>query len=163
MTEDPTAAAHTKPLERDAPAEADTSRDDARAQQPAGYVSGNMATDAHRLARRGWIVGVFFSEDPTEAARASEQIEVKYWSFERGGSAAHPMKSSSTIEWTLIIAGKVRAEIGDEHVILSAGDYALIHPGTPNNVVAEVLEDVVGVTIKSPSNPDAKTVLPDGA
>jgi quercetin dioxygenase-like cupin family protein len=134
--------------------------DDARPQQSVGYVRGSMKDDAQRLGRGGWIVGVFFSEDPTETARTSEQIEVKYWAFKRGDSASHKAKSSATIEWSLIISGKVRARLGNESVVLKSGDYVLIHPGTPNNLVADVLEDVVAVTIKSPSNPAAKTVLP---
>jgi quercetin dioxygenase-like cupin family protein len=133
--------------------------DDTRSQQSAGYICGTTKDDAERLGRGGWIVGVFFSEDQTDTVRTSEQIEVKYWSFKRGDGASHKAKLSATIEWSLIISGKVRARLGNESVILKAGDYVLIHPGTPNNLVAEVLEDVEAVTVKSPSNPAAKTVL----
>jgi quercetin dioxygenase-like cupin family protein len=125
-----------------------------------GYVSGNIEADAQRLGRGGWIVGVFFSGDPAESSRASQDLEVKYWSYGRGGGQSHRTKSSTTLEWSLILSGKVRAKLGNESVILNSGDYVLIHPNTPNNLVDEVLEDTVAVTIKSPSNPDAKTVLP---
>jgi len=135
--------------------------DNAEQKQPAGYVCGNMEDDAARLGRGGWIVGVFFSDDPAESARTSEQLEVKYWSFKRGDGASHPTKSSTTLEWSVILSGKVRARLGDKSVVLNSGDYVLIHPNTPNNLVDEVLEDTVAVTIKSPSNPSAKTVLPN--
>jgi len=127
--------------------------------QSTGYVSGNMEVDAQRLGRGGWLLGVFFAEDPTESARTTEQIEVKYWSYKKGGGRSHQPKSSATIEWSLILTGKVRARLGDETVFLNSGDYVLIHPGTPNNLVDEVLEDTVAVTIKTPSNPSAKTIL----
>jgi hypothetical protein len=50
--------------------------------------------------------------------------------------------------------------IGVEELILSGGDYVLIHPGTPNNTVLEVLEDARILTVKAPSDPAAKRVIP---
>lgn len=35
----------------------------------------------------------------------------------------------------------------------------LIHPGTTNNTVVDVLEDVEGITVKASSDPYAKQVL----
>jgi quercetin dioxygenase-like cupin family protein len=123
------------------------------------YVAGALKTDAHRIGRGGWILGVFFADDPKEAIRATDLLEVKYWSFERGGGQTHAPKISETLEWSLILSGKVKALLGGDELILSAGDYVLIHPGTPNNLVAAVLEDTVALTIKAPSNPRAKKSL----
>jgi mannose-6-phosphate isomerase-like protein (cupin superfamily) len=124
-----------------------------------GYVTGSLREDAERLGHRGWVAGVFFADDAAEAARATEALEVKYWSYERGGGQSHPAKVGATIEWSLILSGRVVARLGDEHVELGAGDYALIHPGTPNDMVAEVLEDVTAITVKAPSDPSAKRPL----
>jgi quercetin dioxygenase-like cupin family protein len=124
-----------------------------------GYVTGSMREDAERLGHGGWVAGVFFADDAAESARATDALEVKYWAYERGGGQSHPDKVSTTLEWSLILSGRVTARLGDEHVELAAGDYALIHPGTPNNMVAEVLEDVTAITVKAPSDPSAKQVL----
>jgi quercetin dioxygenase-like cupin family protein len=125
----------------------------------AGYVSGSMKEDADRLGRGGWIAGTFFSDDEGEHVRATDVLEVKYWSFSPGGEHSHETKTSDTLEWSAILEGKVRALLGDEEKVLSAGDYVLIHPGTPNNLVLEVLDDVIAVTVKAPSDPSAKKVV----
>ena len=124
------------------------------------FVAGNAAQDADRLGRDGWIAGVFFADDETENARTAQDLEVKHWAYPRGGGQCHPPKVATNTEWTMILSGSVLATVGGEHLTLNAGDYVLIHPGTPNNVVQEVLEDTVGITVKSPSDPTAKTVLP---
>ena len=126
-----------------------------------GYVSGAMKDDADRLDRGGWILGVFFSEDEAERLRATDLLEVKYWSYPAGGGQSHPTKTSDTLEWSVVLTGKVKGRVGDDEVVLGAGDYVLIHPHTPNNLVLEVLEDVVAVTVKAPSDPSAKKTLPD--
>ena len=66
------------------------------------------------------------------------------------------MKISDTTEWTLILAGHTRAVVGGDIVELWGGNYVLIHPGVPNNLVDDVLADTVGITVKSPSDPAAK-------
>lgn len=124
-----------------------------------GYVAGNARTDADRIGRNGWIVGVFFDGDPTESGRLSRDLEVKYWEFPAGGGQNHNLKTSATVEWSMILSGRVIAALGGDHIELGAGDYVLIHPGTPNNLVDTVLENVVAITIKSPSDPTAKKVI----
>lgn len=124
-----------------------------------GYVAGSMEEDARRLGRGGWIAGIFFGQDPDEALRTTDVLEVKYWSFPRGGGGSHTAKTSATLEWSMVLSGTIRAQLGDDSVVLQAGDYVLIHAGTSNNLVTEVIEDVTAVTVKSPSNPAAKTVL----
>lgn len=49
--------------------------------------------------------------------------------------------------------------VSDNEIELTQGDYIVIEPGTPNNTVAEILEDVAGLTIKAPSDPSAKKLV----
>lgn len=125
----------------------------------AGYVVGRLMEDAKRLDRRGWVVGSFFPRESDDPYRNSESLEVKYWSYPRGGGAEHGAKSSSTTEWTFIISGRSRALLDDSVIELTGGDYVLIHPGTRNNLVAEVLEEMTAITIKAPSDPAAKSAV----
>ena len=98
-----------------------------------GYYSGNLRADALNGKTRNWVLGNSeFMKDPL---RQTEQIEVKYWEFNMGEEKKHGAKTSDTIEWTYILKGGTRALIGRNEVILSQGDYVLIHPGTPNNIV----------------------------
>lgn len=120
-------------------------------------VVGSLSADADALGRRGWIVGAFFDEHDVRHCR---DLEVKYGRFRQGEDPNHPAKVSSTTEFTLILSGAVRAQVGGREVILSQGDYVLIHPGIPNNVVLEVLQDTTALTVKAPSDPTAKRVLP---
>lgn len=119
-------------------------------------VVGSLAGDSDGLGRRGWIVGAFFDEHDV---RHCLDLEVKYGQFRRGEDPNHPAKVSSTTEFTLILSGAVRAQVGGREVILSQGDYVLIHPEIPNNVVLEVLQDATVLTVKAPSDPTAKRVL----
>jgi hypothetical protein len=123
------------------------------------YVVGRLASDAQRLDRRGWVVGSFFQQGSDQGERHCSALEVKYWSYPRGGGGSHGVKSSFTTEWSLIMTGRTRALIDDSLVELEGGDYVLIHPGTPNNLVAEVLEDMTAITVKAPSEPTAKTLV----
>lgn len=122
-----------------------------------GHVHGSLSRDAVAAGRRGWILGAFFDRSDD---RHSADLEVKYGEFQKGADSNHPAKVSSTTEFTLVLSGTVRAVIGTEQVILSAGDYVLIHPGTPNNTVLEVVDDARILTVKAPSDPAAKKVLP---
>jgi mannose-6-phosphate isomerase-like protein (cupin superfamily) len=123
------------------------------------YVVGQISADAAELGRGGWIVGSFFEPQSTEGARHCADLEVKYWHYSRGGGKTHGTKSSSTTEWSFILQGKTRAVIGNEVLELNAGSYVLIHPNTPNNLVSDVLEDVIAITVKAPSDPQAKRLL----
>lgn len=119
-----------------------------------GYVTGNALDDAINADRRGWFIGAFMDN-----ARYSSDLEVKFWSYMAGEGIDHPMKTSTATEFTYIISGAVEAVVDGDTFILRAGDYALIQPESPNNVVSRVLEDCQGLTVKSPSDPANKTVI----
>lgn len=120
------------------------------------FYKGSYRNDGLNGSNRGWIVGKFKDEPP----RRNDAVEIKYWEYE-AGPTNHPMKESSIIECTFILKGKTRALIDGEEIILSTGDYIVIEPGTPNNLVSEVLEKAAGLTVKAPSDPSAKRVLSD--
>lgn len=103
---------------------------------------------------RGWFVGSFASDGP----RFSKDLEVKYWEFEPGNND-HPSKTSSTTECTILLTGHLEAIIEGTVHEFKAGQYAIIQPNTSNNLVAKVLEPSSGITIKAPSDVNAKTVL----
>jgi quercetin dioxygenase-like cupin family protein len=105
---------------------------------------------------RGWIVGTFIKDVP----RKNDEVEIMYWEFKAGQETKHPAKVSSIIECTFLLKGKTRCLVDGIETTLSAGDYIVIQPGTPNNTVAEILEDAAGITIKAPSDPSAKQILP---
>lgn len=110
--------------------------------------------EQHSLKNKGWFIGAFM-EHP---ANKNNDVEIKYWELPKG-SSDHPKKVSKTFECTVIIKGKTKAVIDDEEILLQAGDYVAIPPNTPNNVVLDIIEDCTGLTIKAPSNPDAKKVI----
>lgn len=85
-------------------------------------------------------------------------LQIVYWEFPEG-LTGHPLKSSAIIECTFILQDKARAIINGEEIIIQTGDYVVIEPGTPNNLVEEILEYTVGLTIKAPSDPSAKVIL----
>jgi quercetin dioxygenase-like cupin family protein len=118
------------------------------------YYIGQYRDDGLNGPNRGWIVGTFKDEPP----RKNDAVEIMYWEFPLGPTT-HPLKESSIIECTFILKGKTKASINGEEVILSAGDYVVIEPGTQNNLVKEILEDAAGLTVKAPSDPSAKKVV----
>lgn len=118
------------------------------------YYVGSYRDDGLNEPNRGWIVGKFKDSPP----RQNNEVEIKYWEFP-AGPTDHPLKSSEIIECTFILSGSSRAMIGDDEIILKAGDYVVIQPGTPNNLVTDILEPIVGLTVKAPSDPSAKKVL----
>ena len=122
------------------------------------YAKGSLREDAAQLGRGGWILGSFYAREDAESLRATNEVEVKYWEYARGDGHSHQAKTSSTIEWTYIVAGRVRARLGRDFVILGEGEYVIIQPGTLNNVVEELLEDTRGITVKAPSDPEAKRI-----
>lgn len=119
------------------------------------YYIGEFRKDALSGPNRGWIVGGFMENMP----RKNNEVEVMYWEFGAGEDTKHPLKVSSIIECTFILKGKTKCLIDGIKTILRAGDYIVIQPGTPNNTVAEILEDAAGITIKAPSDPTAKKVI----
>jgi mannose-6-phosphate isomerase-like protein (cupin superfamily) len=118
------------------------------------YYVGSYRDDSLNEPNHGWIVGKFKDAVP----RKNNEVEIKYWEF-KVGLNDHPAKESAIIECTFILSGKAKGFIGDNEVILQAGDYIVIQPGTPNNIVAEILEPTSGLTIKAPSDPTAKKIL----
>ena len=69
------------------------------------------------------------------------------------------MKVSSTLESTLILSGTTEAVIDGEQLTLTAGDYVVIQPGIPNNLLVNVVQSTVGITIKAPSDVTAKKIV----
>jgi hypothetical protein len=94
------------------------------------YYVGSYRDDGLNEPNRGWIVGKFKDTLP----RKNNDVEIKYWEYDVGATD-HPTKESNII------------------------DYVVIHPGTKNNTVVEILEPTTGLTVKSPSDPSAKRVV----
>jgi quercetin dioxygenase-like cupin family protein len=119
------------------------------------YYLGDFREDGLDGPNRGWIVGTFIESEP----RKNEEVEIKYWEFKAGEEVGHGTKVSAIIECTFILKGRTRCLVGDDEIELKQGDYIVIKPGTPNNTVVEIIEDVVGLTIKAPSDPTAKKLV----
>jgi mannose-6-phosphate isomerase-like protein (cupin superfamily) len=123
------------------------------------YYVGNFSTDARAgeaRGRRRWFVGAMMDEGDH---RRTHLVEVKYWDFHTLGPSGHAGKTSTAFECTLILKGRVRADLGGTLLELGAGDYVVIPPGVPNNTVLEILEPAEGITIKAPSDLKNKTEL----
>lgn len=119
------------------------------------YYVGNLRHDATTNTHRGWVVGKFM-EDGTVAK--NDAVELLYWEF-NPGLTGHPTKTSTIIEITIILEGSIAGEIEGKPIVLKKGQYIVIKPGTINNIAQNALERVVGLTIKAPSDPGAKTVV----
>ena len=106
-----------------------------------------------------WFVGHFM---PYEDHRTTKAMGLKYWKFNKGEESSHKPKTLGepvATECDMIFQGKVRGNIGGEQITLSAGEYVIIPPNTPSNLIEEVLEEpLVGLTIKAPSDPEHDTV-----
>lgn len=119
------------------------------------YYIGDFRYDGLFGPNRGWIVGKFIDDAP----RKNNEVEIKYWEYAAGEEVSHGIKVSSIIECTLILKGKTTCIVDGQQTTLKQGDYIVIKPGVPNNTVAEILEDTVGITIKAPSDPNAKKIV----
>ena len=106
-----------------------------------------------------WIVGHFMPDDD---ARTTEDLGIKYWTFNSTEEADHPDKLElRSTEVTLILKGKVRGFIEEEingslvesRIELEAGEYVVIPYGVRNNLIQEVVRPAVGITIKAPNDP----------
>ncbi len=117
-----------------------------------GYHIGDYKADGKD--HWGWFVGQFMDAPEIK----TDVVEVKYAEFPIGPTD-HGLKTSATFECSIIVSGKVRAIIGDDELEISAGEFVAIEPGTPNNLVLEILEPTRIFTIKAPSDPTAKKVL----
>ncbi len=120
------------------------------------YYIGSYRNDALNGPNRGWIVGSFIKDAP----RKNKEVEVMYWEFEAGKPSNHSAKISSIIECVFVLKGKIRGFVDETETILKAGEYIVIHPGAPNNLFVEILENAAGLCIKAPSDPAAKKVIP---
>lgn len=119
------------------------------------FYVGKLRDDALQGQNHGWVVGTFLQD----LSRQTEHMEVKYWEYPKGVPGHDTKSSSGVTEWIYILKGESRALLGDREIILRAGDYVLVHPGTVSNPLLEVLEDICGITVKSPSKPNAKQII----
>lgn len=119
------------------------------------YYVGDFREDGVNGPNRGWIVGAFMKEVPPK----NDEVEIKYWEYKAGEVVNHGIKVSAIIECTLILEGKTKCLIGSDEIELKKSDYIVIKPGVPNNTIAEILEDTIGLTIKAPSDPTAKKLV----
>jgi mannose-6-phosphate isomerase-like protein (cupin superfamily) len=125
------------------------------ARKKINFHKGSLSQDATQGKHRGWVMGVFMDR----GVRKSKAMEVKYWKF-RKGITSHGPKVQKTIEFTLILSGKVQGVIDGHTVYMKSGDYVVIRPGISNNVSARVLStQATGITVKAPSDPAAKVPL----
>jgi hypothetical protein len=118
------------------------------------YYVGDFRYDAQTNGQRGWLVGKFMDQKPQKV----DEVEIKYWEFDPGPTG-RGTKSSQTFECTFILDGETIALIGGRETRLAEGQYIVISPGTPNNLVKYVVRRVRGLTVKAPSDPDAKQVI----
>lgn len=119
------------------------------------YYIGDIEHDAKNDGYRGWVVGSFL---PKDWVRKVDEVEILYWSFPPG-KINHPTKTSSIVEVTIILEGSIEGDIDNIPLVLKKGQYIVIKPGTINNIAQNALENVVGLTIKAPSDTTAKKVI----
>lgn len=117
------------------------------------FYIGNFKNDAETSGHKNWFIGEFIKE----GARKTKAVEIKYWEFE-SGQTSHKTKIQGTIECTIILKGEIEGEVDGQEIKLQKGDYVVIKPGTPNNLVKHVVSLVKGLTIKAPSDPSAKEI-----
>jgi len=85
----------------------------------------------------------------------NDNFELKYWAFTKNDNPDHLLKvQRNETEFTFIIKGEVIGTVGNEKVNLKTGDYIIIKPGVVNNLIEKVIDNTVGITIKSPSQID---------
>jgi len=119
------------------------------------YYIGNLRDESLIKNKGGWIIGHFM-----DGKLNTKNLEVKYWEFRRGDDVKHGVKVLDGVtEWTYILKGRTIAIIDKKKIELKAGDFILIHPSTPNNLVSIILDDTQGITVKSPSVKGSKRLL----
>jgi mannose-6-phosphate isomerase-like protein (cupin superfamily) len=126
------------------------------------FYQGNYEEEAEFVSTdppktKWWFVGHFI---PWGGCRKTEAMGLKYWKFSKGEEALHKPKKGEpgATECTMIFKGSVRGTIDGEQITLSAGEYVIIRPNTPSNLIEKVLEEpLVGLTIKAPNKPDQDT------
>lgn len=90
--------------------------------------------------------------------RKNSEVEIKYWE-RKPGRTTHPKKTSSTLEITLILEGKIRGQVDNKPITLEAGQYITIKPNIVNNLSEVVVKECKAITVKAPSDPSAKKVI----
>ena len=100
-----------------------------------------------------WVFGSFVGNESNESLAMTNDFEFKYWFFKKGEECHHEPKFQIIArEYNFIIKGKIKGRVGDKKdIILEAGDYIIIEPGEIVNLQQEIIEDVEGMTIKTPS------------
>jgi len=77
---------------------------------------------------------------------------MKYWTFAKNEKPDHELKvQRDATEYTFIIKGEIIGRVENEKIHLKTGDCIVIKPGTVNNLVEKVIENVIGITVKAPS------------
>ena len=117
------------------------------------YYKGNLRVDAES-AHAGWVVGEFMEDK----FRNTKDVEIKYWEFPVG-KTDHAAKTSTAIEITIVLEGEIRGVVAGESTVIGAGEYIVMQPNTPNNIVHTIAASARGITIKAPSNVNNKTLL----
>jgi mannose-6-phosphate isomerase-like protein (cupin superfamily) len=120
----------------------------------ATHYVGKYQADSLNKKHRGWLIGKFMEESP----RKTDHVEIKYWEIKPDDNS-HPAKTSTIIECTFIIEGHCTAMIDGHRYELHGGDYVVIEPETPSNVLEQVHSFTRGITVKAPSDPTAKKLL----
>ncbi len=98
-----------------------------------------------------WLFGDLdiFGEKDLEK---NKNFYLKYWVYARGDNPDHKTKTHRiSTEYTFVIKGKIEGMVDGEEITLETGDYVVIPPGIPNNLMQKIHENTVGITIKSPS------------
>ena len=123
------------------------------------FYKGDYKKDAERETKnprkdKFWIVGHFM---PTQDPRKTQDMGIKYWRFSKGEEGNHKPKERGeqrSTECTLILEGAVCGSVNGETITLLKGEYVIINPETPSNLIEKVLESpAIGLTIKAPNVP----------
>lgn len=97
---------------------------------------------------RGWFIGHFV--EPSESARHTEAVEVKWGVHAAGESRPTPAAGLEATTLSILVSGAFRVSFEGQEVQLSRpGDYVLFPPGVPHAWVAET--DSVVLTVRWPS------------
>lgn len=98
-----------------------------------------------------WLFGNLF-QLKDGAFEKNEHFELKYWTFLKNDNPNHDLKvQRNATEYTFILKGEIIGRVGSQKINLKTGDYIVIKPGTVNNLVEKVIENTIGITIKTPS------------
>lgn len=98
-----------------------------------------------------WIFGDLDGLKDSDLEK-NNHFELKYWTFAKNKNPKHKEKfQKEATEYTFIIKGEINGTVEEDPINLKTGDYIIIKPGITSNLVKEVVENTIGITIKSPS------------